>query len=276
MTAPDLGLTDTHCHLTDESFESELDLLFSRARQAGVHRIVIPGTDLQSSRAAVSLAERLPGLHAAIGVHPHDAQEWSNSTLSELRTLAQSPAVVAIGEIGLDYYRELSPRGAQRTALTGQLALARELELPVIIHNRQATEDLMQLLIEWAASLPAQVKARAGVLHAFSGDPSDAEAAIAAGFYIGVAGPVTFPKAEKLRDTLRALPVDRLLLETDAPYLAPQPRRGQRNEPSYLRFVADGLAAVLNSNTATIAELTSGNARSLFRLADGNQDTYLH
>lgn len=270
MTAADLQLTDTHCHLTDESFESELDAIFGRAHQAGVHRIVIPGTNLQSSQAAVRLAERLPGLHAAIGVHPHEAQEWSNRTLTELRTLARSPAVVAIGEIGLDYYRELSPRDAQRTAFITQLALARELELPIIVHNREATEDLMQLLIEWAASLPAQVKARAGVLHAFSGDPGDAEAAIAAGFYIGVAGPVTFPKAEKLRDTLRALPVERLVLETDAPYLAPQPRRGQRNEPSYLRFVADGLAAVLGSDAATIAELTSGNAQSLFGLTDGN------
>lgn len=276
MNGTDLELTDTHCHLTVEQLEAETEALLLRARSAGVTRLVVPGVDLETSRSAVLLAEREPDVYAAVGVHPHYADQWSDQAQAEIEQLAKSPAVVAVGEIGLDYYRDLAPRQAQQRALVEQLALARKAGKPVIIHNREATQDLLRVLLEWAASLGPQANQRAGVLHAFSAELPDAEAAIDAGFYIGVAGPVTFPNANALRDTLKQLPLERLLIETDSPYLAPQPRRGKRNEPAFLPFVADGLAEALQLNPGEAARSTSHNASTLFRLTNGNQDPQLH
>lgn len=276
MSPSDPLLTDTHCHLSLEELAPARDELIARARSTGVHRMVVPGIDLDTSRAAVKLAEREPGIFAAVGIHPHDAEQWSSEARAEIRQLAGSQAVVAIGEIGLDYFRDYAPRDRQRQALRGQLELAGELGKPVILHNREATQDLLDLLIEWAAGLSPDRKLHAGVLHAFSGGTQDAEAAIHSGFYIGVAGPVTFPNAAPLRDTLKALPTERMLIETDTPYLAPQPRRGQRNEPAYLPYIAAGLAQTLGVDTTTAAAATSRNAAELFGLDDGNQDPYLH
>lgn len=266
-------LIDTHCHLTLGELATQRDEMLKRAREAGVGAIVVPGINLETSRAAVEFSQAQPDVAAAVGLHPHNAESWSRSTQSELRELAQDPSVVAIGEIGLDFYRDLAPRPAQRAALAGQLELAAELGKPVIVHNRQATEGLMGILIEWAAGLSAERKPRAGVLHAFSGSPQDAEAAIQAGFYLGVAGPVTYPNAESLRQTLRRLPNERLLLETDTPYLAPQTHRGERNEPAFLPFIAERLAELLDLDAAATAHLTSRNAIDLFGLPNGNQNT---
>lgn len=272
MSNPRAALTDTHCHLTVGELAAQSDELLSRARGAGVGRILVPGIDLATSRAAVELSRRQPDVAAAVGLHPHNAESWSAVTRSELRELAQDPAVVAIGEIGLDFYRDLAPRAAQRAALAGQLELAAELGKPVILHNRQATGELIETLIEWAAGLSTDRKSRAGVLHAFSGSPQDAEAAIQAGFYLGVAGPVTYPNAEPLRQTLQQLTIERLLLETDTPYLAPQAHRGERNEPAFLPLIAERLADLLDLDAAATARLTSRNATDLFGLPNGNQN----
>ncbi len=258
-------LADTHCHLMLEAFAGDLEAVLVRAREAGVRRILVPGIDLQSSRQAVQLAERHPELYAAVGLHPHDAHHWEAKTASQLRSLAQHPKVVAIGEIGLDYYRDLSPRPQQRSAFAAQLKLAAELGLPVVVHNRQAMEDLLPTLFEWARSLSAAgAQSPPGVLHAFSGDQEQALQAIEAGFLLGIAGPLTFRNAHLRRTITSGLPQDHLVLETDAPYLAPHPHRGRRNEPAYVRLIADSLAKVMETSLASIAKVTSQNASRIF------------
>ena len=181
--------------------------------------------------------------------------------------MARSPNVVAIGEIGLDFYRDHSPRGEQMIALIDQLSLARQLELPVILHNREAQEQLLEVLLEWA---PTVSRPQKGVLHAFSGDRQGADKALSSGFFIGVAGPLTYPSAKELRRIIRDLPRDRLLLETDSPYLPPQPHRGQRNEPSYLTFIAEELGRLMQREIDEVAADTSKNATGLFGWQNGN------
>jgi len=224
-------LADTHCHLTLPDFEPDRPQVLERARAAGVAWIVVPGIDLETSRAAVAFAESEPDVFAAVGVHPHHAAQWSPAWRAALQDLARSDRVVAVGEIGLDYHRRLSPVPAQQQALEDQLDLARELGLPVIVHNRQAIDDLLPLLERWASDSDAS-PGRRGVLHAFSADRTSAERALAAGFHLGIAGPITYPSASGLRALLRHLPLDRILLETDAPYLPPQPHRGTRDRKS--------------------------------------------
>jgi len=254
-------LTDTHCHLSLDQFTDELDPILRRASEAGVDQILIPGIDLETSRRAVELAEKHDQLFAAVGVHPHNASSYSELAREELAELARSSTVVAIGEIGLDFYRDHSPRDVQEITLIDQLSLARQLELPVILHNREAQEELLEVLLEWAPTVSHPQK---GVLHAFSGDRKGAEKALASGFYIGVAGPLTYPSAKELRNIIRDLPHDRLLLETDSPYLPPQPHRGQRNEPAYLTFIAEELGQLMQRDFDEIAADTSENATRLF------------
>ncbi len=265
-------LTDTHCHLSLDQFSTELDTIIKRASDAGVGRLLIPGIDLESSRRAVELAENHDQLFAAVGVHPHNASSYSESTKDQLIELAHSPTVVAIGEIGLDFYRDHSPHDTQMTALIDQLSLARQLELPVILHNREAQEELLEVLLEWAPTLSRPQK---GVLHAFSGDRQGAEKAVSSGFFIGVAGPLTYPSAKELRKIILDLPHDRLLLETDSPYLPPQPHRGQRNEPAYLPFIAEKLGQLTQREADEVAADTSENATRLFGWQNGNPNPLL-
>jgi TatD DNase family protein len=213
------------------------------------------------------LAQQHPAICAAVGFHPHEARTLDAVALAELGKLAASPQIVAIGEIGLDYYRDLSPRDAQRRAFEKQLELAAELGLPAIVHDRDAHEDVLAILRNWCAALDARhstLRSRAGVLHSFSGDVALAERALALGFYIGVSGPVTYRNAERLRDVVRAVPVERLLIETDAPYLTPHPYRGRRNEPAYVRFVADAVAQVSGLALDQVTAQTTANACTLF------------
>ena len=257
-------LTDTHCHL---QLTDELDLILERARAAGVERMIIPGIDLETSRRAVEIAEDQAGVYASVGIHPHNASNYSESARERLRELARSPTVVAVGEIGLDFYRDHSPRDQQLEALTDQLSLARDMELPVIIHNREAQEELFEVLLEWAPTVAGPKK---GVLHAFSGTRSNAETALSAGFFIGVAGPLTYPSADELRQTIQDLPQDRLLLETDSPYLPPQPHRGERNEPAYLPIIAAELGRLRVREIKSVVAETSRNAGYLFGWLNGN------
>jgi TatD DNase family protein len=265
-------LVDTHCHLTLSAFDQDRRQILTRAKEAGVIRLLVPGLDGPSSRRAVELSQQYPEVYAAVGVHPHNAKTWNQSTKHELRELAQSPKVVAVGEIGLDYYRNLSPPDVQRIAFQDQLDLALELELPVVIHNRNAIDDLVSLLETWATKLPPSLISRAGVLHANSADLNTARKVIEAGFYIGIAGPITYRNAEALRQVTAQLPLDRVLLETDAPYLTPHPKRGKRNEPAYLQLIAQQSALLFEVSMNTIAAATTQNAINLFNWNHGNEN----
>jgi TatD DNase family protein len=251
-------LADTHCHLDYKHFDADREAVIERAQAAGVRRMLAPGTDLASSRAVVELAERYPAVRAAVGVHPTNTLSFSSETLAELRDLAQHPKVDAIGEIGIDLYWKTVPLDKQIAAVRAQLELAAEAGRPAIMHDRDAHAEVMAVLGELAP--PAGV-----ALHAFSGDGPMAEAAVAAGYYLGVDGPLTYRKNDGLRAIFARLPQERILVETDAPYLTPEPRRGKRNEPAYVRFVAEKLAEVRGETLADVAAATLANAARLFR-----------
>ncbi len=251
-------LVDTHCHLDREHFDADREAVVERARAAGVQRILVPGIDLAASRRAVALAEQYPEVHAAVGIHPNSTAGFSAETLAELRDLAQHPKVDAVGEIGIDSYWQTIPLEIQERAFRAQLELAAALERPVIIHEREAHGEVMAVLREQAP--PAGV-----VLHAFSGDWAMAEEALAAGYYLGVDGPLTYKKNEALRAIFARAPEQRILIETDAPYLTPQAQRGKRNESAYVRYVADRLAAVRGVPLEALASALTANAARLFR-----------
>lgn len=251
-------LIDTHAHIHDPRFDSDREAVIDRARSAGVDVMVTVGTDLENSRAAVALAEQHSFIYATVGVHPHEVKDLTAETLAELRVLAEHPRVVAYGEIGLDYYYDHSPRDIQRDRFSDQLSIARELNLPIVIHTRDAQEDTLAILKE-------EWKDRPGVFHCFTGDPAYATEALQLGFMVSFSGIVTFPKATELREAVRVVPLDRLLIETDCPYLAPVPHRGKRNEPSYLPAVAEIIAAEKSPTSLDeIARISSDNAKQLF------------
>jgi TatD DNase family protein len=251
------GLTDTHCHLDLAEFDPDRGAVVERARRAGVVRILVPGLDLAGSRRAAELARSDAMIRFAPGIHPHGSAEFTPRTLEELRALAREPGVVAIGEIGLDYYRNLAPHNLQQEAFRAQLSLARELGLPAIVHIREAEEDAL-------AGLAAAGSGLRGVVHAFSGGRGLAERLGELGFYFGIGGPLTYPGAARLRETFRTLPPDRILLETDAPYLPPEGNRGRRNEPALVLAVARKAAAEREVDAAGWARLTRANADKLF------------
>jgi TatD DNase family protein len=256
-----LQLVDSHAHLDFPHFDQDRQAVLERAVEAGVAWILNVGADLASSRRAVALAAREPRIWAAVGVHPHDAATLTPAALAELQALAQEPRVLAIGEIGLDYYRDLSPRPQQRRAFEAQLALARELSLPVIVHDRDAHADILSILRTAAQQPGADLR---GVMHCFSADLDFARQVLDLGFYVGIAGPVTYPHAEALVEVARLAPLERLLIETDCPYLAPQAQRGRRNEPAYVRLVAERIAELRGLSLEQVGRRTSENACALF------------
>ena len=264
------GLVDSHCHLDARQFDADRAAVIARAAENGVMRIVNPGVDLQSSRAAVELAQQYECIYAAVGIHPHEAKTLGVDALAELRRLATSRKTVAIGEIGLDYYRNLSPRDVQRRAFVALLEMAAGLGLPVIVHDRDAHDDVLAILSDWYSSLHAPHSSLHGVVHSFSGDVALAEQVLAMGFFIGISGPVTYQNANRLREVVRVVPLERLLIETDAPYLAPHPHRGRRNEPAYVRRVAQAVAEARHSTASQVVAHTSANARTLFRWSDNH------
>ena len=262
-------LTDTHSHLYFDAFDGDRDAVLAQARDAGVARIVVPGVDLETSRAALSLAEAHDEIYAAVGVHPNSGASWSADTLSALRTLAAHPKVVAIGEVGLDYYRRHTPQRQQQHIFGEQLALAAEMKLPVIVHVRNASEtardciqETLEMLARVSTSLPS---GRPGVIHSFSGRLDEANLALAQGFYIGITGPVTFKKADAIRQVAVAIPFDRLLIETDSPFLAPHPHRGRRNQPAYVKYIAEKIAELRGVLPQQVAAMTTENAQRLFQ-----------
>ncbi len=263
-------LIDTHCHLDAEQYDPDREEVIARAHEAGVVRIIIPAVDIPSGQRALSLSAAHDGIFAAVGIHPNSSAEANADWLATLEKQAQDSTgrskVVAIGEIGLDYYRDWSPKDVQRVAFENQLALAARLGLPVIIHNREASDDVMAVLAAWVPTLPPTLRERPGVLHSFSAPRSAAERALSLGFYLGFTGPITYKNADDLRSIAAMVPLDRLLVETDGPYLTPQARRGQRNEPAYVRYTAERLAALRNLPEADLFAATTRNAERLFAL----------
>jgi TatD DNase family protein len=260
-----MRLVDTHCHLDGEEFAADLDAVVARAHAAGVEALVAIGSgdgppDLE---AGLRVAARVPGAWATVGVHPHAAARADDEILARLAELAHQPKVLAIGEIGLDYHYDFSPRDVQRQVFTRQLLLAREAALPVVIHTREAWEDTLELL---AAS-----GVERGVFHCFSGGPREARQALDLGFHVSFAGMVTFPKATAIHEAARVVPDERLLIETDSPYLAPVPHRGKRNEPAFLVHTARRMAELRGTTLEAIAELTAGNWQRLAFAAGGGQ-----
>lgn len=259
-------LVDTHCHLNLNLFQDDLVEVLERSLDAGIVRILIPGIDLETSRSAIALCEQDERLYAAVGVHPNDAGTWNEQTLMELRELAKHPRVVAIGEIGLDYYRDHAPHALQVEILHEQLALAAELGKPVVLHNRDAMDDLWPIVSSWRMDLArngAELAEHPGVFHAFDGDAATASQIIAEKFWIGVGGPVTFKNANSRQEMVCALPIANLLLETDAPFLAPHPWRGRRNEPAYIPFICQKVAEIHHLSFEETARETSRNANIL-------------
>lgn len=253
-----MTLVDSHCHLDDEKFDGDRDAVIERARAAGVERMMAIGTghgppDLE---AAIRLAGRYPCIHATIGIHPHDAAKATPAAFDRLAELAEHPAVLAVGEIGLDYHYDFSPRDVQRRVFAAQLQLAAGAKKPIVIHTREAWEDTMMLVRE--QGLPY-----GGIMHCFSGGPREAEEALALGFHLSFGGIVTFPNAQSVRDAAALTPDDRLLVETDAPYLAPVPYRGKRNEPAFLVETVRRIAELRGVTPAHIAQATVRNFERL-------------
>ncbi|HEX3877461.1 MAG TPA: TatD family hydrolase [Bryobacteraceae bacterium] len=248
-----MTLVDTHCHLDDKQFDNDREAMIQRARAAGVERMMSIGTgdgppDLE---VATRLADRYSFVYATVGVHPHDAAKANDETFVRLRELTRHPKVLAIGEIGLDYHYDFSPRDVQRTVFEQQLALASEAGKPIVIHTREAWAETLEVLrTHWKGQ---------GIMHCFTGDESQAREALDLGFYLSFGGVLTFPKAEAVRQAAKIAPADRILIETDCPYLAPVPHRGKRNEPAFIAETARRLAEVRGLAAEEIGELTAAN-----------------
>ena len=260
-----VSLTDSHAHLADPALIDDAVDVVDRAAHVGVDHILAVGVDVPSSMASIALAERFPVVWATVGLHPSEVASFGEQTIGQLRRLAEHPRVVAIGEIGLDYFRDVSAVELQRSVFRAQLALAASLGLPVVVHNRDAADDVLRMI--GSVTRDASLEARAGVLHCFTGDEQLAERAIGHGFFVSFAGNVTFPRADALRETAARLPFDWILTETDSPYLAPVPFRGRTNQPSNVRLVVDQLAEVRGVSPESVAAVTSTNASRLFRWA---------
>jgi TatD DNase family protein len=273
-----MQLTDTHCHLDYNKFDPDRAEVIQRAMDAGLIRLLVPGLHHRSSAEAVKLAEANPSVYAAVGFHPTDLDEFTEETFQQVKELATHPKVVAIGEIGIDYYwvKETEKRAHQREILKRQLAFAKEMNKPVILHMREekdawfgdASVDLLEILQEWHATLQGPLAEKPGVLHSFNGTLETAQKALGMNFYIGVTGPVTYKNAEKKREIVGQLPLDRLLIETDSPFLSPIPVREKRNEPSYILHIAVRIAEIHSKSPAEIASITTTNAARLFAWGD--------
>ncbi len=258
---------DSHAHLDMPQFEEDLPEVIQRAEQAGVKLIITVGTDLESSRRALQLADLFPQVFASVGIHPHNARSCTTEAIASLREMATSPKVVAIGETGLDFYRNLSPPETQILAFREQIRLAREMEKPIVIHDREAHKQLIRLLSEEGTE---GIK---GVVHCFSGDLAMAKQCFDMGLSISIPGSVTFRNAARLRNVVSNAPPDRILLETDAPFMAPIPFRGKRNEPSFIRYTADRVAKVRKVSLEQLAEQVCNNTTRLFSLPGPCQST---
>jgi TatD DNase family protein len=250
-------LADSHAHLEMSDFDRDRDEVIRRARDAGVDLIITVGTTLDDCRKAVSIANKYKNVYAAIGIHPHEVKDIDETTYETLKKLAKMDKVVAFGEIGLDFFRNLSPRDVQIRRFGEQLELASEIGLPIIIHDRDAHEETLEMLGGWKGK-------HRGVVHCFSGNYKMAEKCLDMGFFISIPGAITFGKSEKLQDVIRHIPVTDILVETDAPYLTPHPNRGKRNEPAYVIHTARKVAEIKGLSLEELASVTYQNTRKVF------------
>ncbi|MFW6029611.1 MAG: TatD family hydrolase [Halanaerobiales bacterium] len=255
-----MALIDTHAHLDFPKFNKDRLEVIAEAWDKGLSYIVNVGADMLSSKRSLVLAQEYPFIYATVGVHPHEASELDEEALTKLREFAEDDKVVAIGEIGLDYHYDNSPRDIQREAFKKQLLLAKELDLPVVIHSREADEDTLKILKEYYPGM------KAGIMHCFGSDLKMARECLDLGLYLAFGGVITFKNAGKLRDVVKEVPLERILIETDSPYLTPVPFRGQRNEPKFVRFVAEKIAEIKDISLIEVAETTTANAIKVYNL----------
>lgn len=253
-----LNLIDTHTHLNDVKFADDLDEVIQRASDAGVERMIVCGYDLQSSESAIQLANTYESVFATVGIHPHDAKSYTKEAESILKEFAADRKVLAIGEIGLDFHYNFSPREKQFAAFEAQIQLAKKLGLPIVVHSRESNPEALEILKSRSRDVVGCV------FHCFSGDADFAREVLEMGFYIGIDGPITYKASQKLRDVVAMCPLDRLLIETDCPYLTPVPHRGKRNEPAYVVYVAEQIAAIKGLTLEVLAQTTTDNAKKLF------------
>ncbi len=254
--------TDTHTHLFYENYSSDLDEVIQRAFDSGVKYMIVPGTNIPTSEKALELASRFEGIYAAVGIHPHDTSAVTPAEISKIASLAKNPKVVAIGEIGLDYYYDFSPKDKQAEILSSQIDIALELNKPVIIHNREADEDIMNIMRKYNRSgLKAQ-------FHCFSGSIEMARELIEMHHYISFTGNITFNKLDSIREVVKRISTENLLLETDSPFMTPIPHRGKRNEPAYIRLVAEKIAEIHKLTVEDVARTTSYNAFRLYGIGE--------
>lgn len=251
-------LFDTHVHLNAEQFEDDLSEVIERATQAGVERMVVVGFDRSTIQKALELVEAYDFIYASVGWHPVDAIDMTDEDLRWIEELSSHPKVVALGEMGLDYYWDKSPKDIQQDVFRKQIRLAKKVKLPIIIHNREATADLVTILKEEGADEVG------GIMHCFSGSVEIAKECMEMNFYISLGGPVTFKNAKKPKEVAKEIPLDKLLIETDCPYLAPHPYRGKRNEPAYVKLVAEQIAELKGISLADVAKKTTENAKKIF------------
>jgi len=253
---------DTHAHLFYPNFNGEVDQIIERANNAGVKNIIVPGTDLATSKKAIELAEQYETVYAAVGIHPHDTKEWKDSFLETLEEFATHRKVVAIGEIGLDYYYDFAPQDIQLIAFKAQIELALKVNLPIIVHNRESNDDILRIIREYKkTNLRCQ-------FHCFAGSAADAKELMAMGHFVSFTGNITFKKADRIREILKSTKLDKLLLETDSPFMTPVPYRGKRNEPSNVLLVAEKVAEIHNVNLEDISRITNYNAYKLFGIGE--------
>jgi TatD DNase family protein len=263
-----LNFVDAHCHLNFNEFDHDRVQVIERAWDKGIKRILIPGIDIDTSKTALTCSIDFPQVFTAVGVHPNNGISWTQNSLSEINQLAGEDKVVAIGEIGLDYYRDYAPRELQRSIFKQQLELAADLELPVIIHNRDASEDILVILQNWHSSLVerrSKLADHPGELHSFSGTLEFAQKIVALKFKIGITGPVTYKNSQTLQSVVSTMPLESLFVETDAPYLSPHPFRGKRNEPANVRIVVEKVAELKSISVDQVAKSTTDEANTLFK-----------
>ena len=253
-------LIDTHAHLDLPEFKRDLSQVIQRAVEAGVTTILAVGIDPTSCRRTLEIAEEYPNIFAIVGIHPHNAAEVGERDLAILKDLARHAKVKAWGEIGLDFYRNLSPPAIQKERFRQQIQIGKELGLPLVIHSRSATQETISILQE------EQAGEQGGVIHCFSGDVKTAPRYLDMGFIISIPGVITFPKAQGLREVVQGLPSDGFIIETDAPFLTPVPHRGKRNEPAFVRFTAETIAQIRKRDIAEVASITTANAHRVFNL----------
>ncbi len=255
-----MELIDTHAHLDSSNYDKDRQGVIKEAKKQGIKYIINVGTNIMSSKNSIALSQKNSGIYATVGIHPHDADEVDNNTLSFLEKLTAEDKVVAVGEIGLDFHYDNSPRDIQKKAFHLQLELARKVNLPVVIHSRDAAQETLKILKE------ENIQDIGGIFHCFSEDLNTARMILDMGMYIAVGGVITFKNAGGLRQVVAELPLNRLVIETDSPYLTPHPHRGHRNEPSYIKYVAREIARIKNISQVQVAKITTENAKKIYNI----------